>query len=164
MKQMAELASSRPSDLQVNDHSRWFAPVLAPLLRRRKLSLVLAVAGTGQILATMFHAPAITCPVMQLFKVPCPGCGLSRACADLLHGRWWHMAQMHAFAPAFVLAIGLFWVSGVMGGSAREGFVSAVEHLERRTALPTLLLVGLVLYWLVRLVYSPVDFLRLVAF
>ena len=158
------LSSNQVTEEQEQQRSPRIAPVLAPLLRRRKLNLVLAVAGTGQILATMFHAPAITCPVMQLFKVPCPGCGLSRACADLLHGRWWHMAQMHAFAPAFVLAIGLFWISGLMGSSAREGFVSAVERLERRTALPTLLLVGLVLYWLVRLVYSPVDFLRLVAF
>jgi hypothetical protein len=71
---------------------------------------------------------------------------------------------MHAFAPAFVLAIGLFWLSGLMGGSAREGFVSVVERLERRTALPTLLLMGLVLYWLVRLVYAPAEFLHLVAF
>jgi NhaP-type Na+/H+ or K+/H+ antiporter len=138
--------------------------VLSPLLRHRRLSFVLALAGTGQILATMLHAPAMTCPVMQLFKVPCPGCGASRACADLLHGRWREMARMHAFAPALVLAILLFWAAAVAGQAAREWLIGAVDRLERKTALPTLMLVGLILYWVGRLVYAPAEFMRLVAF
>ena len=142
---------------------RWLAPVIAPLLRHRALALVLALAGTAQILATMFHAPAMTCPVMQLFKVPCPGCGASRACVHLLRGQWRQMAEMHAFAPALVLAIGMFWAAALMPQSARLALISAVDRLERRTALPTLMLIGLILYWLARLVYAPTEFQRLVS-
>ena len=84
------------SGLPASNRDGWFSPVLAPLLRHRLLSFALALGGTGQIVATMLHAPTMTCPVMQLFRVPCPGCGASRACVDLLHGHWWQMGRMHA--------------------------------------------------------------------
>jgi len=74
------------------------------------------------------------------------------------------MARMHAFAPAFVLAILVFWAAAVTVRPTRDRLICAVDRIERRTALPTLMLIGLILYWLARLVYAPAEFLRLVAF
>src|SRR5438552_14243765 len=78
----------------------WFRrPVLAPLLRERKVAVALAAGGAIQLLMGCFHIHGIDCPVPEVFGVPCPGCGLTRACAALLGGssEWVHI---HAFAPA----------------------------------------------------------------
>jgi hypothetical protein len=140
-----------------------FAPVLAPILRRPLLSLVLAASGTGQVFATIFHAPAMRCPVMELFHVPCPGCGVSRACAATLQGEWSQAIHLHAFAPLFLVAILLFWLAAALPAHARQRLAGQIESFERRTALPTLLLITLILYWIVRLLYAPVAFIHLVS-
>ncbi|HSZ55190.1 MAG TPA: DUF2752 domain-containing protein [Tepidisphaeraceae bacterium] len=138
-------------------------PVLAPILRRPGLSLVLGMAGATQVAATLAHLPAMACPVMELFHVPCPGCGLSRACAAVIRGDWHQAIRLHAFAPFLLAAIALFWVAACLPSQARLRLAAYVERMERQTGLPTLLLIMLVLYWIVRLLYAPDAFRSLVA-
>jgi hypothetical protein len=138
-----------------------FAPVLGNLLRNRILDLSLAVGGTLQVAATLARLPAMPCPFRHLTHVPCPGCGLSRACAALLRGNFTESRRMHLFAPLFLAAILLFWMAGLLTPARREAWANWVARFERRTALPTLLLIALLLYWLSRLLYAPDAFLRL---
>jgi hypothetical protein len=138
-------------------------PVIAPILRRQGLSLVLGLAGGAQVVATLLNTPAVSCPVMEIVHVPCPGCGLSRACAAMIRGDWLLAIRMHAFAPLFLAAIVLLILSGCLPTWARLQLATTMGRFERNTALPSLLLVVLVLYWLARLLYAPSAFLRLVA-
>jgi len=39
------------------------------------------------------------CPSKNLFGIPCPGCGLTRATEALVVGDVWTMLQMHPLAP-----------------------------------------------------------------
>ncbi|HEY2587820.1 MAG TPA: DUF2752 domain-containing protein [Tepidisphaeraceae bacterium] len=142
---------------------RAFAPVVAPLLRSRWVSLSLAAAGSLQVGAALAHLPGMPCPILHLFHVPCPGCGLSRACAATLHTDFGAACRLHAFAPLFLLAIALFWLAALLPSARRIALVRWMEHFERRTWLPTLLLIGLVLYWAARLVYAQGQLTRIVA-
>jgi hypothetical protein len=63
--------------------------------------------------------------------------------------------RTHVFAPFFLLAIALFWLAGLLPEKYRGELLQWVLRIERRTALPTMLLIALVLYWAGRLLYVP---------
>lgn len=100
---------------------------------------------------------------MELFHVPCPGCGLSRACAAVIRGDWAQAMRLHAFAPLFLAVILLFCMAACLPRRSRLNLTARIERMERQTAFPTLLLIMLVLYWFVRLLYAPDAFRSLVA-
>ena len=71
------------------------APTRATSLRfRRAFKLV----GICAILGFAFWNPwmAFPCPVRFVLRVPCPGCGMTRACAAVFHGKF---AEAHAMHP-----------------------------------------------------------------
>lgn len=140
----------------------WFAPVIAPLLRRRLLMAISAAAGIAQVCLAALHLPGTPCPMLIAIGIPCPGCGGSRACAALIRGHWSESLRWHAFAPFFLLAIVLFTVAAVLPRRPRYALAATVASIERRTGLTGLLLLLLMLYWLGRLAYSPQGFANLV--
>ena len=150
----------RPSTLP-NRHWRLTTPVVGPLLADRRLSLVLALAGAAQVGLTLAHVGGIPCPCVALTGRPCPGCGLSRACAALCRGRWADAARLHAFAPCFVLAIVLFGIAAAMPNAVAVRCAATIAKAENRLPVPTLLLISLVLYWLGRLLYAPDQVARI---
>jgi hypothetical protein len=129
-------------------------PVLAPILRDRKISLAFGAAGIAQIVLTVLHVGGIECPVMKLFHRPCPGCGLSRACAAFLKGDFDGSLKLHAFAPAFAVLALLFFVSGILPVGPRATLSNRIERIERGSGVVLLALGALFLYWLVRLLYA----------
>jgi hypothetical protein len=140
-----------------------FRPLLAPLLATRKAAVGLAALGAAQIVATSFHLPGWPCPLFHATGIPCPGCGLSRASAALLHGDIDHSLRMHAFALPVLLGVLVVLVTAVLPAVPRAKVLVAVERIERRTGLATLLLIALLVYWLARLVYAPQAFISLIA-
>lgn len=46
--------------------------------------------------------PPLTCPLRSLTGIPCPLCGMTRACVAAVHG---HVATSLAFNPAGVLVV-----------------------------------------------------------
>ena len=60
-------------------------------MARRALHLGLVVSFFGLLFA--FRVP--TCPTAALARVPCPGCGLTRATWALLHGHWEEAIHFH---------------------------------------------------------------------
>ena len=114
---------------------------------------VLGGIGAVQIGTTIAHITTFDCPFAKVTGVPCPGCGLSRGCSALLRGHVADAFQWHAFAPAFVLAVGLFLVAAVLPTESRQRVMARIGRFESSTRLSGLLLTLLVFYWLIRLVY-----------
>jgi hypothetical protein len=69
--------------------------------------------------------------------------------------------SFHAFAPILLGAIILAGVSGVLPEKSRGPFIDKLETFERRTGLIVIIMIGLILYWLLRLLLFPTQFVQL---
>lgn len=128
---------------------------LASLLRSRALGLVLTGIAGLQVGLAAAGLPGWKCPLLTGLGLPCPGCGLSRAVVLLLSGQWRAALSHHAFSPVLLVAWLTLAVAALSPEAFRRPMIHAVERLERRTGLSTLLLVGLVLYWIARWIVAP---------
>ncbi|HMQ52507.1 MAG TPA: DUF2752 domain-containing protein [Anaerolineae bacterium] len=136
-------------------------PILAWVMENRIAGLMITGATGLQLGLTAAGLPGWTCPFLHVLGVPCPGCGLSRASLALVQGDWATMLSLHAFAPGLVLALLLIAVGTVLPDQPRRRLIEGVARLEYRTGLTALLLVGLLLYWLVRLTLFTGPFIDL---
>jgi hypothetical protein len=139
----------------------WFAPVLGPLLRQRKLSGILAAVGVLQVAAGMFRFHTFPCPMLYGTGIPCPGCGASRACAAFLRRDCHNYLALHAMAPAFLGAVILFAVAAVLPDTTRVRLAAWADGVEARTGLLKMLLATMMFYWLGRLLYDPHAYIEL---
>jgi len=135
---------------------------LATLLRERRFGLVLIGALCLHVVLSSLNLPAWECPFFRLTGVPCPGCGLTRACSALLRGDVQTAIKFHAFAPVFILLIGMLLAATVLPRKLTEPLIHKTEILERRTGLTIIILSGLILYWLARLIFYPTVFAQLI--
>lgn len=134
---------------------------ISPLFRHRTLTLGIWGLATLQLILFSAGLPGWPCPVLHLFGVPCPGCGLTRAITLLVHGDLQASFSFHAFAPVFLGGIVIAGLSGVLPEKARGPVIDTVETFERRTGVTVLILIGLILYWLLRLLLFPTQFVQL---
>ena len=91
-----------------------------------------------------------------MLGVPCPGCGLSAAVVLLLPVIWSDALRVHAFAPVLLLGIVLMVVVVVVVVTLLpdDSYLTAVARiaaLERCTGIVAFLLLGLIVYWVLRL-------------
>jgi hypothetical protein len=128
-----------------------FAPVAAPLLRERRLTAALTAVAILQIWVTAAGLTGWSCPVRSLSGWPCPGCGLSRALAALIDGRWHDAFSIHPFAFAVAPVLMAAAVAAVLPERHRAVFVDWMAALERRTGIFIFLFMGLVLHWIFRI-------------
>lgn len=139
-----------------------FKPVLSTILRDRRLSSIICGAALLQLLLTLIGVPGWTCPVFHTFGIPCPGCGMTRATVFLFHGNWKEAITLHAFAPLFLVALMLIGFATLGPRPQIERVIARTEALERYTGITTLLLGGLIVYWLARLLLLQAAFVRLI--
>jgi hypothetical protein len=135
---------------------------ISPVFRDRKFSLVLAGAAGLQLTLVSFSLPGWVCPIFHITGIPCPGCGLSRAVILLLRGDLKGSLRYHAFAPIFLLTVVALILATVLPGSITEPVISKAEELEGKTRLPAIILIGLMLYWLARLLFMQSAFVQLI--
>ena len=135
---------------------------LSAIMRNRNEAIVIAVATVVQLVLAVSHLPGWPCPVLQATGIPCPGCGLTRAVIALIKGNWSTALTLHAFAPILLVAAFLIICSTLLPQHYRRGLISGVEVIERRTHVTSILAVGLILYWLARLLFSPEAFIRMI--
>ena len=60
------------------------------------------------------YAPALAdyhCPFKLLTGLPCPLCGLTRACFALLHGDWVSALRLNPLAPVAVMSYPMYWMT-----------------------------------------------------
>ena len=127
---------------------------LASLLGSRPAAALLAGIAALQLGLVAVGLPGWPCPMLQGLGIPCPGCGLSRATLELLHGRWRAALADHAFAPLLLAAIALIAGASLLPERLRLALVDGVGRLERRTGLCAIVLGGLLLYWIARLAFD----------
>src|SRR3979490_182877 len=111
-----------------------FSPI-APLLRNRRFGLLLTGALSLNVVAIALHLPGWECVFFRVTGLPCPGCGLTRACMLLLRGELRASIKFHAFAPIFVLLIAMLTVSTLLPRTVTERFIIKAETLERQTGV-----------------------------
>ena len=137
------------------------API-SPLLRDRKFALVVAGTAGVQIALVSLSLPGWVCPFFRLTGIPCPGCGLTRAVILLLKGDLQASLHFHAFAPIVLLtAVALILVI-LLPRSITQPAISKLETLEQQTGFTAIILVGLILYWLARLLFMQTAFVQLI--
>lgn len=138
-----------------------FSP-LATILRDRRFGLVLVGALGVHIGLASWGLPGWQCPFLNLTGVPCPGCGLTRACMLLARGDVQGSIRFHAFAPIFLVLIAILIIGTLLPASVSEPLILKAETLERQTGITIIILGGLILYWLVRLLLFPTAFAQLI--
>lgn len=73
----------------------------------------------------------------------------------LVRGELRASMRFHAFAPFFLLLITTVVIAALLPTSVSRPLIYKAEVLERRTNLTVIILAGLILYWLVRLLFFP---------
>lgn len=136
---------------------RRFPPLLGPLLEQRLVAWIFLAAGALQVGLTFFHLPGWPCAFRATTGRPCPGCGMSRALAALVRGDWSAALVLHAFAPIFAAAGLLILVAAALPADRRTLLAARVAAFERATGAAVWLAVAFMVYWLVRLLYTPLT-------
>jgi hypothetical protein len=129
----------------------WFTPVFSSLLGHRLEGIVLIGVGALQLGFHLLGLPGWVCPIKAVFGIPCPGCGLTAAIGELLHGHVLASLRTHAFAPVFLVAFLILLVAIFLPEKQRGRLIDMVAQLETRTGITTWMLSGLMLYWIIRL-------------
>jgi hypothetical protein len=138
----------------------WPDTSLASLLRDRRLSLGVTGMAAAQVAAVATGVGGWPCPLKAALGIPCPGCGLTRASVALLRGEFATAFGAHAFAPVLLFGLAAVAVAGVLPAARREALAGLVGRFERRTGVTYVLMVGMLLYWSVRLMFLPGAFNR----
>jgi hypothetical protein len=125
-------------------------PVLAPLIANRRIVFILTGVAALQVFLTALGLWGWQCPIKSALGIPCPGCGLSSAMVLLIHKEWQTAMSMHAFAPVFLAGFVLMLVVGAMPARLHQYSVRRIAALERYTGFTPLLLIGIIVYWILR--------------
>jgi len=139
-----------------------FVPTVFPLLRDRRLALILLGVVTLVIALLALGLPGWPCPVLQALGIPCPGCGLTRATLLLLRGDVRTSLTYHAFAPVFLLGFSIIGAAALLPERPRRPFVEGLVAFEQRTGIGLVLLIALIFYWLARLLFLNLSFVQLI--
>ena len=128
-----------------------FSPVLSTVLENRRESLILVGAGVFHLGLNLIGLPGWVCPIRAATGIPCPGCGLTTAAVQLLHGDIAGSLHTHAFAPIF-LAFGLLLLTAlILPTELLQRFSALLARFETRTGVIAWILLALFLYWGARL-------------
>jgi hypothetical protein len=137
-------------------------PTIFPILRERKLALAMFASGTFLLFLFATGVGGWPCPFLHATGIPCPGCGLTRATLLLLSGDLRGSLAFHAFAPIATVGLLLVGSAGVLPERPRQRWIEILTNLEHKTGIVLILLVGLILYWVGRLVFLNADFMQLI--
>ena len=133
-------------------HAVWHQPTFSNLLDNRAETTAIVGFGVIHIGASLAGLSLWQCPILATTGVPCPGCGLTRAIMQLLHGDVAASIQTHAFAPIFMIALIVMGLVLVLPNSTSKKIISSVRRLEVRNGLTAWVLSSLMLYWALRLI------------
>jgi len=141
---------------------RLSTPILAPIFKDRVTGMVIIGAAVVHSGLTILGLPSWYCPFRSVLGVPCPGCGLSRAISALIHGDLAASFAYHAFAPLFLIGLLLTALIIFLPSNSRHQVINWVDYIERHTGVTAIFLIGLVLYWLARILILREAFFNLI--
>jgi hypothetical protein len=126
-------------------------PFFAPLLKNRRIALVLLCVAALQIVTIFVGLPGWQCPIHSTLGIPCPGCGLTTAMTLLIKGDWQGAIHAHAFAPVFLFAFLIMAIVSILPVNLHRKAVLQIAAIEKYTAFAAYILWGIVIYWIFRL-------------
>jgi hypothetical protein len=138
-------------NLESKFNRTWFSPVFSQILGHRLEGTIIAGVGALQVGLHLLGLPGWACPFKAVFGIPCPGCGLTVAMDELLHGHLLTSLRTHAFAPIFLAAFVTILVSLLLPEKQRQKMTATIAQWESHTGLTAWVLTGLMLYWAIRL-------------
>jgi hypothetical protein len=124
--------------------------VLAPLLLDRWLIGIFLGVGLTQLILVASGLNGWQCPIRSTLGITCPGCGLTTAMILLVRGQWAAAVGMHAFAPLFLVVPATMMAAISLPAVYLRKLSTAVAVLERKTGMTPILILGMLLYWLLR--------------
>ena len=140
------------SSNMTNTKSGLFAPVLGPLMQKRRIIVLLAAVGLVQVALTATGITVWQCPVKSTLGVICPACGLTRAMVLLTQGHWKAAIDLHAFAPLF-LGAGIFLVvASILPTGIQQKIADQIATFERFSGIVCLLMLSILVYWILRII------------
>jgi hypothetical protein len=137
-------------------------PTVAPILRDRKISLVLLLIASALLTTVSLGLAGWPCPLLHFTGVPCPACGLTRATSLLIHGHVGQALRFHAFSPIVVLGLMIVTATAVLPEETRCDWLNKIDYLERKTGLVFILIAALIIYWLARVLFLQQLFVQLI--
>jgi hypothetical protein len=137
--------------------------LLALLVSCRPACIGLLALAAVQTSLTALDLTAWSCPLRRLTGLPCPGCGLSRACAALARGDVQEALTVHVFAFALPPLALLLAAGACLPARAIARLTAELACWERRTAIFWLVAGAYLAYYLVRIAFCRDHFLALVA-
>lgn len=130
----------------------FFSPVLGPLVRNRRATVLLAAVAAAQVALTAAGTVAWQCPVRSTLGLACPACGLTRAMVLFSQGHWKAAIDLHAFAPLF-LGAGIFLaVASILPAGIQHKIADQLAAFERLTGMVGLLMLSILAYWILRII------------
>ncbi|UCH22878.1 MAG: DUF2752 domain-containing protein [Deltaproteobacteria bacterium] len=127
-----------------------FKPVLAATLPNQRTLRLITAGAMLQLGVTLASGQGWQCPVYANFAIPCPGCGLSTAIILLIRGSWQTALSVHAFAPVFLMLIIFMGILSALPHNSYRIAVQRLAVLERNYCFAGWLVIGLIVYWGVR--------------
>jgi Protein of unknown function (DUF2752) len=126
-------------------------PAFSDLLSDRRTAAIIVGAGALHVCASLIGINLWSCPFRAATGIPCPGCFLTTAILDLLHGKFSASIQAHAFAPIFLAVLAFTGITVFLPEEHRQRLLSALRNYEVLSGITTWVLIGLMLYWVLRL-------------
>lgn len=136
--------------------------VLSKVIKDRTTCIAITSLASAQLGLTSFGLNGWICPFRNYLACPCPGCGLTRAAVLMFKGDFRGMLAYHALAPFLVLALIVIGMGAFAPEKSRLNLVVLVEKIEMKTGIGLVFCVGLILYWLVRLLMFTDSYMKLV--
>ncbi len=130
----------------------WYAPAFSSILENRPEVMFIAGAGAVHLGLRFAGLPGWNCPILAATGVPCPGCGLTLAIIELVHGNFTQSFHTHAFAPIFLFAFLVIALTLVLPESQRVNIIARISRFETRNGITAWVLSLLMLYWAFRLI------------
>lgn len=87
---------------------------------------------------------------------------MTRATLFLFRGDLKQALMMHAYAPIFLIALIFITLCTIAPRNYVQRIITKTEILESYTGITTILLGGLIVYWLARLLILQTAFVRLI--
>jgi len=128
-----------------------FAPTLALIMQNRWFLALIAGLAIVQVGLAAAGWRGWQCPIHLISGVPCPGCGLSRAMALFIQGKWQTAIEVHAFAPILAVAVGFLAITAIMPRSLQHQAARRVAALEKRSGIVSVVVLAMFIYWGLRL-------------
>ena len=136
-------------------------PLVANLLRDPWLCRILLGVAVLLVTLSLLSVSFWSCPVLKIFGLPCPGCGMTRSVKFLVTGDFLQSLRYHAFGSLIVVGGVVLLVGGLLPRSLRVPLARKLAPCERAVALHGWLVGALIFYWIFRLSADFVGFISL---